>query len=133
MKPKKKECSGCGEITYIWKNQSGERYCKYCWSSQQAKQGTKKPTMPIRAVSPKRKKKDEEYSKLRKRYLEENPLCKGRITGCTHNATDIHHKYNGKDRDVYYLIQSTWMPVCRNCHNWIHLNPKEARIMNYLK
>jgi hypothetical protein len=117
MKPKKKECSGCGKITYIWKNQSGERYCKYCWSSQQAKQGTKKPTMPIRAVSPKRKKKDEEYSKLRKRYLEENPLCKGRITGCTHNATDVHHK----------------LPVCRNCHNWIHLNPKEARIMNYLK
>jgi predicted HNH restriction endonuclease len=34
---------------------------------------------------------------------------------------------------VYYLIQSTWIPVCRNCHNWIHSNPEEARIMKYLK
>jgi hypothetical protein len=133
MKVKKKICSSCGKLTFIWKNQSGERYCKYCWSSQQAKQGTKKPTMPIRAVSSKRKKKDEEYSKLRKRYLEDNHLCKVNVADCTNKATDVHHTYAGSNRDTYYLIQSTWIPVCRNCHNWIHSNPQEARILNYLK
>jgi predicted HNH restriction endonuclease len=31
------------------------------------------------------------------------------------------------------LVQSTWLPVCRNCHDWIHANPGEARIMGWLK
>jgi predicted HNH restriction endonuclease len=25
------------------------------------------------------------------------------------------------------------LPVCRNCHDWIHANPKDARIMKWLK
>jgi hypothetical protein len=53
--------------------------------------------------------------------------------GCMVNATDVHHTFSGADRSVYYLIQSTWFPVCRSCHDWIHKFPKEARILGYLK
>jgi hypothetical protein len=92
-----------------------------------------KPTVSIPQVSSKRKKKDQEYLKLRERYLTENSLCKVKVNGCSQGATDVHHTYAGSNRDVYYLIQSTWLPVCRNCHNWIHGNPKEARTMKWLK
>lgn len=135
MKPKLKECDGCQKMTVIWKNHEGNRYCKYCWSCH--KSSTNKPKKPNKSVIPrvsaKRKKKDAEYLKLRERYLTDNPLCKVKVDGCSHSATDIHHTYAGSNRDAFYLVQSTWIPVCRNCHNWIHGNPKEARVMNYLK
>ena len=94
--------------------------------------GIKKSTI-IPLVSQKRKKKDAEYSKLRERYLTENPLCMINVNGCTNGATDVHHTYAGSNRDAFYLVQSTWKAVCRNCHNYIHEHPEEARIMNWLK
>lgn len=84
-------------------------------------------------VSQKRKKKDAEYSKLREKYLTENHLCMIKVNGCTNVATDVHHTYAGSNRDAFYLVQSTWKAVCRNCHNYIHEHPEEARIMNWLK
>jgi hypothetical protein len=60
-------------------------------------------------------------------------LCVVKVSGCMHNATDVHHTYAGSNRDAFYLVQSTWRAVCRNCHNWIHEHPEEARIMNWLK
>ncbi len=135
MKPKLKECDGCQKMTVIWKNHEGNRYCKYCWSCH--KSSTNKPKKPNKSVIPrvsaKRKKKDAEYLKLRERYLIDNSLCKVKVQGCSSNATDVHHTYAGSNRDAFYLVQSTWIPVCRNCHNWIHEHPEEARIMNYLK
>jgi len=134
MQVKLKECDGCQKMTIIWKNHEGHRYCKYCWSCHKSKTNkSQKPKVPIPRVSAKRKKKDLEYSKLRNRFLEENNLCKVDVTGCTKNATDIHHTYAGSNRDAFYLVQSTWIPVCRNCHNWIHNNPKQARTLKYLQ
>jgi len=95
---------------------------------------SQKPTKSIiPQVSSRKKKKDLEYSKLRKKYLEKNNMCKVGVKDCGKSATDVHHTRGGSERDVYYLIQSTWLPVCRSCHNWIHTNPKEARELNYLK
>ena len=134
MKAKLKECDGCQKMTVIWKNHEGNRYCKYCWSCHKSSSNkSQKPNVSIPRVSSKRKKKDLEYSKLRARYLEENPLCKINRVDCTKKATEVHHTRCGADRDVYYLIQSTWLPVCRNCHNWIHNFPQESRELNYLK
>jgi hypothetical protein len=48
-------------------------------------------------------------------------------------STDVHHKFAGSNRDAFYLVQSTFVAVCRSCHSWIHFNPKEARILGYLK
>jgi hypothetical protein len=133
---KLKTCDGCQKMTVIWKNHEGFKYCKYCWSCQKAinNNSSQKPTdYKIPQVSSKRAKKDAEYLKLRQRFLTENPLCQISVAGCSHGATDVHHTKSGSDRDTYYLIQSTWIASCRACHQWVHLNSKEARILGYLK
>ena len=136
MKSKLKECDSCNKLTVIWKNHEGFKYCKYCWSCQKTinSDSSQKPTdYKIPLVSSKKKKKDQEYLKLRERYLTENPLCMVKVNGCSHGATDVHHTFAGANRDAFYLVQSTWKAVCRNCHDWIHTNPAEARTMNWLK
>jgi hypothetical protein len=133
---KLKICDGCQKETVIWKNHEGFKYCKYCWSCQKAinSDSTQKPTdYKIPQVSSKRKKKDAEYSKLRERFLTENPLCMVKVNGCGHGATDVHHTRSGSDRDAFYLVQSTWLAVCRNCHQYVHEHPEESRIMGWLK
>ena len=134
---KLKTCDICGEIKPIWKSSGtgGLMYCKYCWSCHTSKDNdTQKPTQSvIPRVSAKRAKKDAEYSKLRQRYLTENPLCMIKVAGCAHGATDVHHTYNGANRDAFYLVQSTWLAACRNCHDWVHMNSKDARELGYLK
>jgi hypothetical protein len=135
MQKKLKECDGCNKLTIIWKNHEGFRYCKNCWSCHKSKDTElQKPTTSgISQVSSKRKKKDQEYLKLRERFLTENHLCQVVVSGCTNSATDVHHTYAGANREAFYLVQSTWKAVCRNCHDWIHAHPAEARIMNWLK
>jgi hypothetical protein len=56
-----------------------------------------------------------------------------KVAGCAHGATDVHHTYNGANRDAFYLVQSTWLAACRNCHDWVHMNSKDARELGYLK
>jgi hypothetical protein len=133
---KLKTCDGCQKETVIWKNHEGFKYCKYCWSCQKAinSDSSQKPTdYKIPQVSSKRAKKDAEYTKLRQRYLTENPLCMIKGPNCTHYATDVHHSFAGSNRDAFYLVQSTWFAVCRADHNMIHENPADARIMGWLK
>ena len=76
---------------------------------------------------------DQEYLKLRERFLTQNHLCQIAVSGCTNGATDVHHTYAGANRDAFYLVQSTWLAVCRNCHDWVHNHPKESRALGYLK
>lgn len=130
MEKKKKYCSGCDSEQYIWKNFEGNKYCKNCWGKIQSKDPEYKV---IPQVSAKRKKQDAEYLKLRERFLTENPMCQVSVTGCMRYSTDVHHSYAGSNREVYYLIQSTWFSSCRACHNWIHSNPLKARELGYLK
>jgi hypothetical protein len=132
MQSKKKTCSGCNTEQYIWKRHLGEPYCKSCWSCHKSKDPTQKPTF-IPKVSSKKKKQDQEYLKLRERFLTEHTLCEVKVAGCMMHATDVHHTRSGSDRAVYYLIQSTWLAACRNCHDWVHLNSKKARELGYLK
>jgi thiol:disulfide interchange protein len=134
MKLKLKTCDGCEKETVIWKNHEGYKYCKNCWSCHSSKDNTQKPTKSaIPPVSSKRKKKDQEYLKLRERFLTQNHLCQLAVAGCTNGATDVHHTYAGANRDAFYLVQSTWRAVCRNCHDWVHAHPTEARVLGYLK
>ena len=134
MQVKLKECDGCHKETVIWKNHEGYRYCKLCWSCHKSKDNTQKPTKSaISQVSSKRRKKDQEYLKLRNRFLTDFSLCQIAVKGCSINATDVHHTYAGANRDAFYLVQSTWLAVCRNCHDWIHAHPKESRAFGYLK
>ena len=128
MKAKRKLCVGCGKEQFIWKSEGRYKYCKACWL-------TKVPTKPIKrtplkpAQKPMRHKSskmtalDTVYSKLRVNYLEQYPLCCASLPKCTKNSTDIHHK---KGRDKYHNDPTTWLSVCRTCHDWIETHPTEA-------
>ena len=137
MKVKLKECDGCNKPSVMWNNHEGFKYCKYCWSCQKAIDTDniiQKPTdYKIPLVSSKKKKKDTEYLKLRERFLTENPICQVSVAGCMNGSTDVHHTYAGSNRDAFYLVQSTWKAACRNCHDWIHAHPADARILGWLK
>lgn len=65
--------------------------------------------------SAKRKIENRTYSKLRKEYLEANPVCG--FDGCQAIATDIHHK---KSRGINLNNVNTWIGLCRNHHCVVH-------------
>lgn len=130
MQVKQKKCNGCGELKHIWKRYNRELYCKDCWAKHPDK--GKKPLQskkPISKKSSKKEKIDALYSVLRETYLKANPFCKAKLHGCQINATDVHHK---KLRGKYYLDESTFLPVCRTCHNFIHANPILSRELGFL-
>ncbi len=72
----------------------------------------------------KRKQQLEEYSKLRKRFLTQHRNCVvkpfTRSSRCTQPASQIHHR---KGRGKFLLSVATWMPVCPDCHDFIHKHP----------
>lgn len=84
--------------------------------------------MPLKGKSDKRAVLDQLYSVSRQQFLSRNPFCKARLDGCTAHATDIHHKAG---RSKKYLDVLTWLAVCRTCHQWIELHPKEAKELGY--
>jgi hypothetical protein len=83
----------------------------------------------IKPRSEKRIEKDTVYHTLRDVFLKDK-ICQ---INQDNPAIEVHHTYSGKDRDKYYLDVKTWLAVCRDCHNWIHAHPAEARELGYLK
>lgn len=138
MKVKLKLCDGCGEHKRIFKNVTEDgvrkRLCAWCSKSYDASQKKEyKPTKfkPIAPRSPKRQKQERLYSKKRKVFLEENPLCQIPVPGiCTHKATDVHHVDGRVEDDL--TDEEGFRSGCRACHKWTHDHPEEARILGYL-
>ena len=50
------------------------------------------------------------------------------VRGCQLPAVDPHHM---KGRGKYLLDTSTWLPVCREHHTYIELNPNWAKANGY--
>ena len=123
IQQKKKLCNNCNTEQFIWKNDKGSRYCKSCW--YKSKSSDAKPLMrkPIKQKSKKMQVIELAYSKLRRKFLEENPICQAALHNCTLHSTEVHHK---KGRGEYHLKVSTWLSSCRSCHMWIEEHPKEA-------
>lgn len=134
-----KICDGCGKQRKIWKNLTEDgvrkRLCKECWSCQQSHSSKPiKKHKPLAPRSTKRIKEDKEYSSKRKIFMVANPICQANIPSlCSTLSTDVHHTYSGADRNKYYLDETTWVSICRNCHNWIHAHSREARELGLLK
>lgn len=84
--------------------------------------------MGIKKISSKMSKLNSEYSKLRKKFLDDKPMCEAHVFKCTLKSTDVHHK---KGRGKYHLDTSTWLSLCRNCHNWIENNPENAKELGF--
>ena len=123
MVTKKKICAGCNTMSYIYKNIDGKKYCKSCAYKINS-------PIKIKKVSEKRKQQNDEYSKLRKLYLESHLFCEVKFPGiCMGKATEIHHLYSGRDREKYYLDINTYKAICRNCHNMIHSNMSTEELL----
>lgn len=108
IQQKKKLCSLCGNLEYLWSSKNGN-VCIKC-----------KSTKPIKKVSDKHKETLKEYKPLREEFLKLHPECQLKLQGCTLIATDIHHIFSGKDKQKYFLDIKTWKALCRNCHSKLH-------------
>ncbi len=115
----RKKCENCGKYDKFSKG-----LCKGCWQIKHGK--------PIRKISVKHQQTINEYSVIRKEFLEKNPNCQARLKGCMIIASDIHHVIPKRSKETY-LDVNNFKSVCRTCHNWIHENDLEARKLGLLK
>jgi hypothetical protein len=132
IKPKKKLCDGCGEMTYIWANRDGLKLCKQCSYTGVAKLSITKPTAkkPIPSRSQKRSKEEKLYSAKRILHLQDHPMCEAHLPGiCTDYATDIHHM-SGKIGDLL-TDERYFKALCRACHTFVENNPEAAKELGF--
>jgi hypothetical protein len=83
---------------------------------------------PISRVSERRREEGEEYSKLRKLFLETFPVCQ--VEGCKEAATEVHHR-SGRFFGQYLNVAS-WLATCSHHHRYIHDNPAWAKTQKYI-
>ena len=122
MQTKLKKCNGCDQLQQIWKSHGKFKYCRNCWYKL-------KPPKPLQKIAPKKRVELDEYSKRRLAYLAIHSNCQAKLVGCTSVSTDIHHKIGRTGNNL--LNMSTWLSVCRSCHNWIELNPEDAKELGF--
>jgi len=81
---------------------------------------------PLKRRSKKKQVQDVEYTKLRRTFLLQHPVCE---IFENESATQVHHK---KGRGIHYLDPSSWMAVSDRGHKFIHDNPKIAKEKGWL-
>lgn len=92
---------------------------------EKAKNKNQEPRKLPNKVSPKREELNKEYFKLVEQFKKDNPECKANVNEyCTKTTDDPHHK---KGRGKFLLDVSSWLPVCRSCHQFLEQHPKEAK------
>jgi hypothetical protein len=139
MQLKRKQCSGCDSLQFIWKSLGKEKFCRSCWAKHPKSKAKAKPAKKqfIAPFSDKKSKENAAYSALRKVYLLQHPLCAGKIPDvCTTVATTCHHK---RGRGKYLLQTDTWVQLCMGCHDFVERNVEyayehglsEPRLKNY--
>lgn len=104
---KKKLCQGeCDSMQYLF----SKGMCKSCWAKLHKK--------PMNPMSEKHKKTIEEYKPIRKKFLEENPVCELKLKGCTGKSECVHH-VKGKVGKALYLNDEFWMASCIICNGTV--------------
>lgn len=86
---------------------------------------------PIRKVSLKRQRENREYRKLKREWRQALVLIgKWKCVCCWRNPDQSpHHKFG---RGPNFLNMNTWIPLCKQDHDWVHNNPEEARKLGLL-
>ena len=116
---KKKLCQGeCASMQYLF----SKGMCKSCWARLHKK--------PINPISESLKESNKIYKVEKAEYMKEHPICEaGVICKNTAKSEDIHHK---KGRLGKLLTDKRYfLAVCRRDHDWIELNPKEAKKLGF--
>ena len=93
------------------------------------KAGKPKPrqSKPPKKVSKKQAKELRNYTKVRKGFLVSRPRCE--FEGCNQVSTEVHHKAGRTGANLYNI--GNFLAVCRTHHQWIELNPEEAKAKGY--
>ena len=105
--------------------------CKWAEKTQKALQSKpRKRGKRLPKVSAKQKVKNEEYNALKPAFFEENPNCKRCADkGLERPANDPHH--TGGRTGKRLADFSKIIALCRQCHDWVHANPREAMKAGY--
>jgi len=94
-----------------------------------------KARKPLRKVSSARRIAQKVYSEKRRLFLIEHPDCQAHALiwpgEAVPLATDVHHCAGRTGKN--YLDVSTWLALCRSCHEWTHQHPNQARALGLLK
>lgn len=94
-----------------------------------------KRTQRVKRVSSKRRKELHWYSILRGQFLANRPICEAgpkwgvHFTGCTHTATQIHHKAR---RGPNLNNTKTFLPICAPCHHFLETHANLSRALGML-
>lgn len=128
MKTKTGKCVDCG---YSGPLIAGR--CQRCYwphrkkvkEQGKPKQGVLKRSKRIKPISKGLARMKGKYLLVRAETLSERKHCEARVPGCTIRATEIHHM---KGRIGSLLTDKRYfLAVCRNCHNYIEMNPLWAK------
>lgn len=84
---------------------------------------------PISPISPKRRKENVEYEKLKREWWK--PGLKCAFPGCEKNAEKQPHHSHGRSGRLLCDVRG-WIPICRYHHQWIDYNRDEARRLGLL-
>lgn len=82
---------------------------------------------PVKKVTEKRAKQNQEYAKLRKEYLEVYPVCE--VVECHNKSKEIHHMA-GRDGDKL-TDPDNFLAVCPSCHHKITIDSAWAIEQGY--
>ena len=100
----------------------------YCQSHQYLRPDYKRPQR--KPFSDKRTEINKEYYAQSREFIKEHPNCVVTAPGCAGKSKDVHHL---RGRGRFLLDKSTWLAVCRNCHEKIERDDKWARENGYKK
>lgn len=140
MERKKKECKGCGELSFLW----ARGRCKLCdqrdnpekHGAQTLNKATGGLNSPSRTNTPpkarksykrskKRERQESKYRNVRDKYLADHPICE--FPGCGSREVTLHHM---KGRIGSLLHDKRYFKaLCWPHHQWVELNPDEAKRM----
>ena len=112
---KLKQCKGeCAEMKYLF----SKGMCKSCWAKLHKK--------PINPISKSQQNILNEYKPIRKKFLEENPICQANVKCNGAEANQVHHQKK-KNSKKDWLDTEYFLAVCHECHCWIETHPQEAK------
>lgn len=119
----------CVRCETRWIENKDTGLCASCSHDDRKADRTKvKVVNPVKKITEKRSKQNQEYARLRDHYLEAYPACE--VSECNNKSNQIHH-VNGREGEK--LIDTNFfLAVCPDCHKKIHANPKWAQDEGYV-
>lgn len=86
----------------------------------------------MRQVSLKHAKALRMAAPIRREYLQSHPACEAQLPVCWGRSFDVHEKLT-RARGGPIDDPENLMAVCRPCHDWITVHPKEATERDWMR